>query len=124
MKPPACKYLEFNTEIDLGKYERPDIGLDDHGLLMIFGSFDYGSGNQGLGYIVDTVFLEALLKVFGVYILSECNGKYAWVEHNRGKIFRILSADGKREFDIEKMCRKNVEDATERAKQKLSKKKK
>ena len=105
MKAPKCKYPEFNTEMDLGEYEKPDIGIEDHGSMMLFGGFDYKCGNQGLGYIVDIGFLESFIKVFGVDTLREVNGKFAWVEHNRGKIFRILSVDGKREFDIEKYCK-------------------
>jgi len=109
MKAPKCKYPQYNTEVDLGKYEDPDIGLDDHNCMLLFGGFDYESGNQGLGYIVDTNFLEKILNVFGVNALLEINGKYAWVEHNMGKIFRIVSVDGKREFDIEKMCLDNAD---------------
>ncbi len=99
MNAPKCKYKE--TEIELARYEKPDVGFEDHGFFILYGSFDYlDSGGQGLGYCIDQNFLESFIRVFGVDCLSECTG-LVWVEHNTGKIFRIVSVDGKREFDIE-----------------------
>ena len=110
MKAPECKYKE--TEMDLAKYADPDVGFEDHGIFAMFGQFDYlDCGCQGLGYCIDLDFLEKFIRVFGVCSLHKCT-ELVWVEHNRMKIFRIISVDGEKEFDIGKWteeCRKKEE---------------
>jgi len=103
MKPPQCRYKKEQTEMELGKWEEGDLGFEDHGIFTIFGGFDYlDAGHQGMGWCIDLEFIEKFIRVFDTYTFNKCNNKLAWVEHTHGRIYRIISIDGKHEFDIQK----------------------
>lgn len=91
-------------ERDLAKLEGFDIGIEDHGLLTMYGTFHYDSGGaQGLGYCIDASFLYRFLAVFGVGRLQEVNGMSCWVTHNNWKITKIepLHKNDGAVFDLE-----------------------
>jgi hypothetical protein len=103
MKFPECKYE--NTEMELAIADKLDIGFEDHGFLVMFGGLNYGSGFQGIGLTLSVEFLKRFLRVFSVDALSECNGRYVFVEHSMERIHRLipLNFDGEEEnpeFDI------------------------
>ena len=74
------------SERELAKCEDFDIGIEDHGILVMFGNFRYeGSSCQGFGYAIDTSFLYRFLDVFEVEKLQQVNGKSCWVTHKIGR---------------------------------------
>lgn len=81
-----------------------DFGVEDHGLPVLFGTFEYeDSVHQGLGYIVDVGFMKSFLAIFGVDKLSKVNGKSCWVTCDNSKIYKIEPLHKKDgvPFDIE-----------------------
>lgn len=95
--------MELKWQIGQWNYE--GIGIEDHGCLTIKGFFNYeGGGGQGLGYIIDDIFIYGFLKVFGVENLEETNKKIVWVLHDDSSIHAIktFTFDGKRSFNIKK----------------------
>jgi phosphoribosylformylglycinamidine (FGAM) synthase-like amidotransferase family enzyme len=104
MKFPVCKYVK--TEMDLAVAENLDIGFEDHGFLVLFGGFSYGSGAQGIGLTMSSDFLKRFIRVFGVETLQECNGRQIFVEHSSDMIHRLIPVsfnieeDAAAEFDI------------------------
>jgi hypothetical protein len=86
-----------------------DVLLDDHGFVMWNGRFEYNSGSQGTGLILNECFgsfIENLFKVWGngIELLSEINGLQCWVTHDNGEIFKIepLRPKDGEVFDIKK----------------------
>lgn len=93
-----------DKERSLAKCSDFDFGIEDHGLPVLFGSFEYDEwGVQGLGYSVDAEFLKRFLAVFGVRQLNDVNGKSCWVTHNNSQILKIEPLHKKDgvPFDIE-----------------------
>jgi len=104
MKVPECKYED--TEVELAKYEEPDLFIDDHDFMLLGGGFNYlNSGHQGIGITMSLEFIRRFMGVMKKHNLSKCT-ELCWVEHNDCKIFRIISVDGKKEFDIESYIKK------------------
>ena len=67
-----------------------DVGIEDHGILVLFGHFEYDDGGcQGLGYCIDSSFLYRFLNVFDVEQLRGVNGKSCWVTHTDSGIEKI-----------------------------------
>lgn len=95
---------EWNKpERSLAKLRGFDIGIEDHGILTMLGTFEYEEGMcQGLGYCIDTAFLYRFLSVFGVGKLQQVNGKSAWVTHTHDGIIKIepLHKNDGEAFDI------------------------
>lgn len=91
------------TERSLAKLKGFDVGTEDHGILVMYGTFEYDEwGCQGLGYCIDAAFIYRFLDVFGVSKLSEVNGKSCWVTHDDNHIIKLEplhKKDGKT-FDI------------------------
>ena|SRR3990167_3196103 len=80
----------MTDERSLAKARNFDIWLEDHGLLVLDGHFEYEDGGaQGMGYCVDTAFLMRFLVAFGVDHLQKVNGKSCWVTHTNDKISKI-----------------------------------
>lgn len=78
------------SERSLAKCSGFDIMIEDHGILVMDGHFDYEEGtSQGLGYCIDTSFLYRFLGVFGVRHLHDVNGKSCWVTHTNGSIEKL-----------------------------------
>ena len=106
MKLPECKYKQ--TQMDLATLkDKPDVGFEDHGVFVMFGTFDYGYACQGLGYCVDHKFIQKFIRAFGVSKLSECDGAI-FVEHTNGLgIARLipLGIHHGEEFDIAKFTK-------------------
>ena len=102
----------------IGRFTKPDVGIEDHGFFIMHGHFDYDEGaSQGLGYGIDTEFIRRFIRAFGVYDLSACSGKILWVEHSHAKIYKLIPFtfdEDAEEFDIEAWCKecedKNKED--------------
>ena len=90
-------------EKSLAKLKGFDVGIEDHGCFVMFGTFYYENGPcQGLGYVINTAFIQKFMEVFGVEKLQQVNGKSCWVWHTHNgvtKMTPIHKADG-REFDI------------------------
>ncbi len=99
MKAPKRKYKKENTEMELARFENPDIGFEYHGQLVMKGNFDYFGTCQGMCYVIDIDFIKRFLNVFEVDCISNCTS-LVWVEHNRGTVFRIISPNGEHEFDV------------------------
>lgn len=90
-------------ERELAKARSFDVGIEDHGILVMFGYFDYeGGGAQGLGYCIDSSFLYRFLSAFGVEKLRDVEGKSCWVTHDDSTIYKIepLHKKDGTEFDI------------------------
>ena len=80
----------MNTERELAKCRGFDVGIEDHGLLVMLGTFEYeGGGAQGLGCCIEEAFLYRFLSVFGIEQLNQVNGKSCWVTHDNSHIFKI-----------------------------------
>jgi hypothetical protein len=80
-----------------------DLGVEDHGFLVLFGHFQYEDGPaQGLGYQVDRDFLKRFLAALGVERLQEVNGRSCWVTATHSAVLLIepLHKDQGRAFDI------------------------
>lgn len=92
------------TERELAKCSGFDFGVDwDHGWPMLFGTFKYEGGGQGLGYMMDVSFLMRFLDVFHVERLRQVEGKFCWVTHTNSNIHKIepiMEGEGKT-FDID-----------------------
>lgn len=81
-----------------------DLMIEDHGLLVLAGHFDYeGWGSQGLGYQVDANFLKRFMEVFRVERLQQVNGRPCWVTQSSDRIHMIepLFAGEGTVFDID-----------------------
>ena len=71
----------------LARCNKFDIGIEDHGLLVLYGHFEYEDGEaQGLGYCIDSAFLYRFLGVFNVQRLQDINGRSCWVTHTHSDI--------------------------------------
>lgn len=97
--------MRFLTEAAVA--EAFDIEIEDHGFLVLSGTFRYtspegGGCHQGLGYSVDAAFLKRFLRAFGVYRLRQVSGKPCWVTHDGSKIVKItpFTSDSGETFDI------------------------
>lgn len=78
------------AERSLAKCRGFDIGIEDHGILVMYGTFEYDDGGcQGLGYGIETSFLYRFLSVFSVEMLRQVNGKSCWVTHTNDRITKI-----------------------------------
>lgn len=88
----------------LARIKGVDLVVEDHGILMVSGTFEYENGGaQGLGgYCIDTSFLYRLFACFGVERLREINGKSCWVTHTHNGILKIepLHKQDGQAFDI------------------------
>lgn len=77
-------------ERELAKCRDFDVQIEDHGILVLAGTFEYESGGvQGLGYMIDASFLMRFMSVFGVEYLKDVNGKSCWVTHDDSSITKI-----------------------------------
>jgi len=77
-------------ERSLAKCEDFDFIIDDHGLPLLNGTFNYENGSaQGLGFIIDVSFLMRLMEAVGVGSLQDINKKSCWVTHTHSEIFKI-----------------------------------
>lgn len=87
----------------LAKCSGFDAMLENHGCVVLAGSFDYeDGGSQGLGYVINAAFLREFMRVFNVERLQQVNGRSCWVTHsynNISKVEPLHKADGKT-FDI------------------------
>lgn len=92
-------------ERELAKLKGVDVMIDDHGIMIMGGTFYYESGCcQGFGYCIDMDFVRLLMEVFEANELKEVNGKSCWVTHDASSIIKIEplhKGDGKT-FDIKK----------------------
>ena len=80
----------MNPERELAKAKDFDIQIEDHGIPVLSGYFDYEGGSaQGLGYFVDMAFVMRFMGVFGVEYLHRVEGKSCWVTHTNDKILSI-----------------------------------
>jgi len=67
-----------------------DVAIEDHGILVLLGHFEYEDGGcQGLGYSIDASFLYRFLAVFGDCPLRKVEGRSCWVSHDDSRITRI-----------------------------------
>lgn len=106
MKLPKCKYE--GTDIELATLQgKADIEFEDHGILTLTATFDYGVTCQSLGYSVDHKFIVAFIRAFGVQKLSECSGEI-FVEKMNGTILRLIPLQTKQgeEFDIANLTKR------------------
>ena len=102
----------------LAKCHNFDIGMEDHGWLVVFGEFEYEDGGcQGLRYFAHSSFIMRLLAAVGVDKVRELNGKSCWVTATYDKILKIEPLHKKegRPFDIQewqdwfnKRCKNDV----------------
>ena len=99
--------MESKPERELAKLRGFDIWLEDHGWMVMAGTFEYeGSSCQGFGYGIDIDFVRHLIEVFRVEKLQEINGKSCWVTHDHSGIYKVEplhKKDGKT-FDVKKWC--------------------
>jgi hypothetical protein len=87
----------------VARYERADLEIDDHGILMLSGGFRGDGWGQGFGYQVDESFIRSLLAVFKVYKLQDINNKPCYITSCSTRIHRIdplFSTEGTT-FDID-----------------------
>ena len=92
-------------ERELAKLKGFDIMKEDHGCMVMAGSFYYeGSSVQGIGYVINIDFVDRLMDVFRADRLQQINGKSAWVTHDHSSIHKIepLHAEDGITFDIKK----------------------
>lgn len=90
-------------ERDLAICRGFDLEIEDHGILVLTGHFEYeGGSSQGLGYAVNAAFLYRFLAVFGNCALRKVEGKSCWVTHDHSSISKIepLHKKGGDAFDI------------------------
>ncbi len=97
------------SERKLAKCGNFDFGIEDHGMPVLWGDFEYDEGGvQGLGYQVDVAFLMRFMGVFGVREMGDVNGRSCWVvQDDKGDIRRIEPlhrADGEA-FDIDEWAK-------------------
>ena len=89
------------SERELARVEECEVGLEDHGILTLFISWEYDDGcsHQGLGcYAIDAAFLYRILDCFGVDRLRDIKGKSCWITHTHSetsKIEPLHKKDGK-----------------------------
>lgn len=79
-------------ERELARVEECEIGIEDHGILTLFISWEYdgSSCHQGLGcYAIDAAFLYRIFDCFGVSRLGQIKGKSCWVTHDWGHVSKI-----------------------------------
>lgn len=77
-------------ERELAKTASHDIGIEDHGFMVMYGIFEYEDGGaQGWGVQIDLDFVRGILGVFGVDKLRQVNGKSCWVTHCASRIHRV-----------------------------------
>lgn len=75
---------------ELAKIESCELEIEDHGILTLSVSFDYGGSGQGLGgYVVDTDFIRRFMEACDTTKLSDCAGKIVIVEHIQDKVLKI-----------------------------------
>lgn len=81
----------MKQERELAKVRECEIGIEDHGILTLFMTWDYDEGStQGLGcYQIDAAFLYRIMAVFGVDRLHKIVGKSCWVTHDWGSTSMI-----------------------------------
>ena len=87
----------------LAKCKEFDVGIEDHGLLVLMGHFEYEEGGvQGLGYAIDGPFIHAFLGALGVDQLKKVENKSCWVTVIDGtiKIIEPLHKKDGKKFDI------------------------
>ena len=88
---------------DLAKLKGFDIQIEDHGLMMMAGTFYFDSSScQGFGYCINIEFVRGLMEVFNANKLQDVNGKSCWVTHDRSKIYKLepLHKDEGKVFEI------------------------
>lgn len=62
----------MTSERSLARCYGFDVAIEDHGILVLMGHFEYDEGTcQGLGYCIDSSFLYRFLGVFGVERLRQ-----------------------------------------------------
>lgn len=84
-----------------------DIIIEDHGILTLSVTFDYGGSMQGLGaYAVNIDFIRGFMDACGVDELHNAIGKIVTVEHEFAQVFKIIpmkfDSKNNKTFDIEK----------------------
>lgn len=106
----------------LGKCGKPDLAYEDHGILTLFVSIDFGSSVQGFGgYSLDAYdeqtkhrkgsaagmdFIVRLLKLFGVSRLEDIENRPVYALYDSGKWndpiigLQTPEFDGNKEFLI------------------------
>ena len=91
---------EFEHEV--ARCEGFEVGVEDHGMPYMFGTFHYDGGGQGFGYAIDADFIKRFLQVFRVDRLSKVNGRHCWVTHNHSSITRVepMLPDEGEAFDV------------------------
>lgn len=83
---------------ELARVKDVDLWIEDHGMLIMSATFDYGSSQQGLGFAIDEIFIYKFMQVFGVEFLKQVNGKPCWVTHDWHRIYKIeplMEGEGK-----------------------------
>lgn len=74
-------------ERELARCSHMDIGYENMAWLSLRGVFEYeDGGGQGLGYVIDGLFIKRFMSVFGVESLQNVNGKECWVTHSHSDI--------------------------------------
>ena len=93
----------MNYNWESAKICHVDVGFEDHGILTLFATFDYGGSIQGLGYAVNSDFIRGFLQACSATRLQECVGRVVMVYHSDSKIIGIkpMPFDEGKEFDIE-----------------------
>jgi hypothetical protein len=82
-----------------------DVAIEDHGFLTMEGYFEYGEtagAGQGLGYVIDHVFITSFLKAMGARRMKDTDGRACWVTVENCRIVKIepLFAKDGAPFDI------------------------
>jgi len=100
---------EFEWEV--AKIRKVDVGFEDHGIFVLFATFDYGGSGQGLGYCVDQEFIECFIKACGVSTLNKCNNRIVMILHNNCTVVGIkpLPFEEGEEFDIQAWLKRKGE---------------
>ena len=102
MELPECKYENSVVELAFIKHD-VDICFHDN-CLVLDATVDYGNYQQGIGYYIDTDFIAAFIRAFGVTSLLKVGGNHIFIERENGtdKILRFTPLVGTNgiEFDM------------------------
>lgn len=101
----------MKRERELAKLRDFDIIVEDHGWIMMGGTFEYEESScQGIGYGINIQFVKRLMAVFSVDRLQRVNGKSCWVTHDNSTIYKIepLHKKDGEVFDVEQWAKETI----------------
>lgn len=84
-----------------------DVGIEDHGIFVMHGSFEGDGWGQGFGHHINEKFIRAMMAVFNVDRVRNMNGRPCWVTHSNSAIHKIeplFEKDGIA-FDVDEWVR-------------------